>query len=398
MRDQALGYALANENAQLEELKELLSIPSISAQPQHKSDIARAAQWLVDHLRAMGMQRAQVMPTAGHPVVYAEWMGAGKDKPTVLVYGHYDVQPADPFELWHSDPFKGEVRGQNLYARGASDDKGQVFVHVKAVEAYLKAAGKLPVNVKFIIEGEEEIGGPSLDPFIEQNAQLLASNVALISDTGMPQPGLPALTYALRGLCYMEIEVTGPKRDLHSGSFGGAVYNPIQALSEIIVHLKDERGHILIPGFYDRVRPMDDDERQSLGQVPFDDEAFRAEAGIPATWGEAGYTVLEQITARPTLDCNGIWGGYTGDGSKTVLPSKASAKISMRLVPDQDHEAIAQLFRDYVIQVAPPLGEGTVGRPDVLILGLAVAALTLTAVNMFGGFAVTRRMLAMFRK
>ncbi len=371
MRDQALGYALANENAQLEELKELLSIPSISAQPQHKSDIARAAQWLVDHLRAMGMQRAQVMPTAGHPVVYAEWMGAGKDKPTVLVYGHYDVQPADPFELWHSDPFKGEVRGQNLYARGASDDKGQIFVHVKAVEAYLKAAGKLPVNVKFIIEGEEEIGGPSLDPFIEQNAQLLASNVALISDTGMPQPGLPALTYALRGLCYMEVEVTGPKRDLHSGSFGGAVYNPIQALSEIIVRLKDERGHILIPGFYDRVRPMDDDERQSLGQVPFDDEAFRAEAGIPATWGEAGYTVLEQITARPTLDCNGIWGGYTGDGSKTVLPSKASAKISMRLVPDQDHEEIGQLFRDCVTKVAPPQVQVKVkslhgGRPAIV--------------------------------
>ena len=371
MRDQALGYALANENAQLEELKELLSIPSISAQPQHKSDIARAAQWLVDHLRAMGMQRAQVMPTAGHPVVYAEWMGAGKDKPTVLVYGHYDVQPADPFELWHSDPFKAQVRGQNLYARGASDDKGQIFVHVKAVEAYLKAAGKLPVNVKFIIEGEEEIGGPSLDPFIEQNAQLLASNVALISDTGMPQPGLPALTYALRGLCYMQVEVTGPQRDLHSGSFGGAVYNPIQALSEIIVRLKDERGHILIPGFYDRVRPMDDDERQSLGQVPFDDETFRAEAGIPATWGEAGYSVLEQITARPTLDCNGIWGGYTGDGSKTVLPSKASAKISMRLVPDQDHEEIGQLFRDYVTKVAPPQVQVKVkslhgGRPAIV--------------------------------
>jgi acetylornithine deacetylase/succinyl-diaminopimelate desuccinylase-like protein len=258
-------------------------------------------------------------------------------------------------------------------------------VHVKAVEAYLKAAGKLPVNVKFIIEGEEEIGGPSLDPFIEHNAQLLASNVALISDTGMPQPGLPGLTYALRGLCYMEVEVTGPKRDLHSGSFGGAVYNPIQALSEIIVRLKDERGHILIPGFYDRVRPMDDDERQSLEQVPFDDEAFRAEAGVPATWGEAGYTVLEQITARPTLDCNGIWGGYTGDGSKTVLPSKASAKISMRLVPDQDHEEIGQLFQDYVTKVAPPQVQVKIkslhgGRPAIVersspVMHAAAAAL-----------------------
>ena len=368
MRDLALSYAVAHQQDQLEELKELLSIPSISAQPQHKGDMARAAQWLVDHLLVIGMQRAKVMPTAGHPVVYGEWMGAGKNQPTVLIYGHYDVQPADPFELWHSDPFKAEVRGQNLYARGASDDKGQIFMHLKAVEAYLKSAGRLPVNVKFIIEGEEEIGGPSLDPFVENNAKLLASSVAMISDTGQPSPDLPALTYALRGLCYMEMEVTGPQRDLHSGSFGGAVYNPIQALSEIIVRLKDEHGHILIPGFYDRVRPIDDDERKSLAQVPFDDEVFRAEAGIPATWGEEGYTVLEQITARPTLDCNGIWGGYTGDGSKTVLPSKASAKISMRLVADQDHEEIAELFRAYVMKVAPPQVQVSVkslhgGRP-----------------------------------
>jgi acetylornithine deacetylase/succinyl-diaminopimelate desuccinylase-like protein len=371
MLDQALSFAVAQQKNQLEELKELLSIPSISAQPQHKGDIARAAQWLADHLLAIGMQRAKVMPTSGHPVVYAEWMGAGKNKPTVLIYGHYDVQPPEPFELWHSEPFKPEVRGQNLYARGVSDDKGQIFLHVKAVEAYLKSAGKLPVNVKFIIEGEEEIGGPSLDPFVEQNAKLLASSVALISDTGMPAPDLPALTYALRGLCYMEVEVTGPKRDLHSGSFGGAVYNPIQALSEIIVSLKDAGGHIAIPGFYDRVRPLDDDERKSLAEVPFDDAVFRAEAGIPSTWGEEGYTVMELITARPTLDCNGIWGGYTGEGSKTVLPSKASAKISMRLVPDQDHEEIAKLFRDYVVKVAPPQVQVQVrslhgGRPAIV--------------------------------
>ena len=354
MRDQALSYAVARQQKQLEELEELLSIPSISTQPQHKGDIAHAAGWLADHLLAIGMTRAQVMPTSGHPIVFAEWLGAGKDKPTVLIYGHYDVQPAEPYELWHTQPFKPEVRGHNLYARGASDDKGQFFMHVKAVESYLRTSGKLPVNVKFIIEGEEEIGGPNLDPFIEQNAGLLASSVALISDTGMPGPDLPALTYALRGLCYMELEVTSPKRDLHSGSFGGAVYNPIQALSEIIVRLKDERGHILIPGFYDRVRPLDDEERRVLAEAPFDEAAFRAEAGIPSTWGERGYTVLEQITARPTLDCNGIWGGYTGEGSKTVLPSKASAKISMRLVPDQDHEEIGKLFRDYVTKIAPP--------------------------------------------
>jgi acetylornithine deacetylase/succinyl-diaminopimelate desuccinylase-like protein len=354
MRDQALNYAVASQQNQLEELKELLSIPSISTQPQHKGDIAHAAGWLADHFLAIGMQRAKVMPTLGHPIVFAEWLGAGKDKPTVLIYGHYDVQPAEPFELWHTQPFKPEVRGHNLHARGASDDKGQFFIHIKAIESYLKTSGKLPVNVKFIIEGEEEIGGPSLDPFIEQNASLLTSSVALISDTGMPAPDLPALTYALRGLCYMEIEVTGPMRDLHSGSFGGAVYNPIQALSEIIVRLKDKHGHILIPGFYDRVRPLDNEERRVLNEAPFDEAAFRAEAGIPATWGERGYTVLEQITARPTLDCNGIWGGYTGEGSKTVLPSRASAKISMRLVPDQDHEEIGQLFRDYVTKIAPP--------------------------------------------
>ncbi len=354
MRDQALSYAVTHQQSQLQELKALLSIPSIGAQPQHKSDMIRAAQWLADHLRSIGMQRAEVMPTAGQPVVYAEWLGAGQDRPTVLIYGHYDVQPADPLELWQSDPFKPEVRGDNLYARGASDDKGQFFTHVKAVEAYLKTSGKLPVNVKFIIEGEEEVGSPSLEPFIEQNGRLLASHLALISDTSMLRPDLPALTYALRGLCYMEVEVTGPQRDLHSGSFGGAVYNPIQALAEIMVSLKDSHGRITIPGFYDRVCPLDDEERKSLAEVPFDEAGFRSEAGVSATWGEEGYTVLEQITARPTLDCNGIWGGYTGEGSKTVLPSKASAKISMRLVPDQDHREIARLFRAHVLQVAPP--------------------------------------------
>jgi acetylornithine deacetylase/succinyl-diaminopimelate desuccinylase-like protein len=352
MRDRALSFALSRQAVQLDELKELLSIPSISAQPQHTDDMARAAQWLADHLRAMGMQRAEVMSTPGHPVVYAEWLGAGADKPTLLIYGHYDVQPVDPLDLWQSDPFKPEVRGQNIFARGASDDKGQFFAHVKAVEAYFKTSGQLPVNVKFVIEGEEEVGSPNLDPFIEANRQLLATDAVLISDGHMPRPDLPALTYGLRGICYMEVEVAGPKRDLHSGAFGGAVYNPIQALAEIIAGLKDTRGRITIPGFYDRVRPIDDEERHALAEVPFDEAAFLSEAGVPSTWGEKGYTVIEQICARPTLECNGVWGGYTGEGSKTVLPSKASAKVSMRLVPNQDPKEIAELFRAHVKRIA----------------------------------------------
>jgi len=377
MRDQALNFAATRQAAQLDELKELLSIPSVSAQPQHKGDIARAAQWLADHLGAIGMQRAQVMPTSGHPVVYSEWLGAGKDKPTVLIYGHYDVQPEDPLDLWQSDPFKPEVRGQNLYARGASDDKGQLFTHVKAVEAYLKSSGKLPVNCKFIIEGEEEVGSPSLDPFIEANRQLLAADAALISDGSMPRSDLPALTYGLRGICYMQVQVTGPKRDLHSGSFGGAVYNPIQALSEIIAGLKDAHGHIAIPGFYDGVRSIDDEERRSLSEAPFDEATFRDEAGVSSTWGEEGYSVLEQICARPTLECNGIWGGYTAEGSKTVLPSSASAKISMRLVHDQDPHEIAELFRAHVMRVAPPQVQVTVrnlhgGKPGMVDRNLPV--------------------------
>ncbi len=371
MREQALSLARSRQSAHLDELKELVSIPSISSQPDHKPDIARAAQWLASHLLSVGMQRAQIMPTPGHPVVYAEWLGAGADKPTVLVYGHYDVQPVDPLNLWQSDPFKPEVRGENLYGRGASDDKGQVFLHIKAAESYLKSSGKLPVNIKFLIEGEEEMGSPNLDPFIEANPKLLAADAALISDTGMPAAGIPALTYGLRGICYMQIEIVGPRRDLHSGSYGGAVYNPIQALAEIIASMKDARGHIMIPGFYDRVLPLDKEERQVLARTPFDEAAFRAEAGVSATWGEEGYTVLEQITARPTLDANGIWGGYEGEGSKTVLPSHAGAKISMRLVPDQDPAEIASLFEAHVRRVAPPQVQVTIrnlhgGKPAIV--------------------------------
>jgi len=354
MSDAAIHYARSNRTRHLDELKQLLSIPSVSAQPAHKADMQRAAQWVADHLQSIGMTRAEVRSTTGHPIVLADWRKAGPDRPTVLVYGHYDVQPVDPLNLWQSDPFQPEVRGENLYGRGASDDKGQIFAHVKAVESLLKADGRLPVNVKFIIEGEEEVGGPSLDPFIETHQAELAADVALVSDSHMLRPDLPAIAYGLRGLTYIQVEVTGPSGDLHSGSFGGAVYNPIQALCEMITALKDRDGHITVPGFYDKVHPLDDDERRTLAAVPFDVEQFKQEAGVAQTWGEQGYTVLEQITARPTLEVNGIWGGYTGEGSKTVLPSRAFAKISCRLVADQDHREIAQRLTDHLKRIAPP--------------------------------------------
>ena len=346
-------HARSNRERYLDELKRFLAIPSISAQPAHKPDIQHAAQWVADHLKSIGMTRAVVCATTGHPIVLAEWLGAGSHRPTVLVYGHYDVQPVDPLNLWHSDPFKPEVRGDNLYGRGTSDDKGQLFAHIKAAESLLQADGGLPVNLRFIIEGEEEIGGPSLDPFIEAHRAELAADVALVSDSHMPRPDLPAIAYGLRGLTYLQVEVTGPSTDLHSGSFGGAIYNPIQALCEMIASLKDRDGQVVVPGFYDKVRPLDRDERETLAAGPFSEEQFKQEAGVTQTWGETGYTVMEQITARPTLEINGIWGGYQGDGSKTVLPSKAFAKISCRLVADQDYREIGRLLTEHLKRIAP---------------------------------------------
>lgn len=353
MRDRALSYATSHRDRFLDELRDLLSIPSVSAQPQHKKDVERAAAWLATHLRRIGLVEAKVNSTSGHPIVTGEWMGAGPDKPTLLIYGHYDVQPPDPFDLWKSKPFQPTVRNDNIYARGASDDKGQIFAHIKMVEAYLKTSGKLPINVRFLIEGEEEVGGPSLTPFIQANQQRLACNVALISDSSMPSPQQPAITYGLRGICYMQIEVEGPDHDLHSGTFGGAVYNPIQALAEMIAKMKDEQGHITIPGFYDKVRPVSDEERQTINAAALSEAEFCKDAGVTELWGEAGYTTAERISVRPTLECNGIWGGYMAEGAKTVLPSKAYAKISMRLVPDQTPEEIARLFTDYALSIAP---------------------------------------------
>jgi acetylornithine deacetylase/succinyl-diaminopimelate desuccinylase-like protein len=351
---EALQYANSHHANFLSELKAFLALPSISALPEHKPDMQRTAQWLVDHLTTIGLRNARVHPTPGHPIVTAECLDAGPHKPTVLIYGHYDVQPVDPIELWHSDPFNAEVRDNYLYARGASDDKGQTFIYAKALEAFMRTGGQLPVNVKLILEGEEEVGGPSLDAFIESHREQLKANVALISDTHMLRPDLPCLVYALRGMCYIQVEVTGPARDLHSGQYGGAIYNPLQALCEMLVALKDRDGHITVPGFYDKAVPLSEAERKLLAQAPFSEEEFRRDAGVAGVWGERGYTTKEQITARPTLEINGIWGGFTGEGPKTVLPSKAHAKISCRLVANQDHFEIADLLQNHLKQIAPP--------------------------------------------
>ncbi len=369
-----IEYARTNQDRFLAELYEFLSIPSISTQPEHKPDIERAAVWLRDKLLAAGFPKAEVMPTPGHPVVYAEWLAAGAEAPTVLVYGHYDVQPPDPLELWDTPPFDPTIVGDDIFARGASDDKGQLYAHVKAMEAFKETVGTPPVNVKCIFEGEEESGSPSLEPFIREHADLLAADVAVISDTHILGKELPSIVYALRGLAYVEVEVTGPDHDLHSGIYGGAVHNPINALCAMVARLHDDDRRITIPGFYDKVRELGPEERAEMAKVPFEREAWLREAGVKVDWGEPAYTIVERTTARPTLDVNGLWGGYIQPGAKTVLPSKAFAKISMRLVPDQEPAEVTQLIQDYLAEIAPPAvsvevhdlhsGEGAVVRRD----------------------------------
>jgi acetylornithine deacetylase/succinyl-diaminopimelate desuccinylase-like protein len=348
-----LDFIDSNGERYLEELKGFLSYPSISNNPSNKKDIEECAQYLKQHLEKIGMEHAAVYPTDGHPVVYADWLHAGNDKPTALIYGHYDVQPVDPVDLWTSPPFKAEVRNGNIYARGAADDKGQVMVHLKALEAHLKNNKSLPVNLKIIIEGEEEIGSMHLDDFVANHKDLLKADVVIISDTAMYDKGYPAIGYALRGLCYMQVELTGPNRDLHSGQFGGAVENPINALANMIAKLKDDKGRILIDGFYDDVLPLSKEEEAGFQKLPFDENKYKALLGVDELFGEEGYSTLERIWARPTLDCNGIWGGFTGEGAKTVLPSKAFAKISMRLVPNQEPQKIEKLFTAYIKKIAP---------------------------------------------
>lgn len=349
----AIDFLQRNRDQHLEELKEWLRIPSVSAKSEHKGDTARAAEWLAGRMREAGLQTVEVIPTDGHPVVLGEWRGAPAGAPTLLVYGHYDVQPAEPLEEWTSAPFEPEVRDGNLYARGSVDDKGQVYLHVKAVQALLADGGTLPANVVFVIEGEEEVGSPNLARFLQQNAARLACDAVLISDTTMFAPGLPSITTGLRGMAYMEIRVQGPSVDLHSGAYGGAVVNPANALARIIAQLHDERGRVNIPGFYERVRELTSDQRRAIEGLPFEEENLRKEVGAPRLGGEDGYGPLERIWARPTLDVNGLLSGYTGEGAKTVLPSRAMAKVSMRLVPDQDYREVERMFIDHVESLAP---------------------------------------------
>lgn len=349
---EVIDYIDSNYERYLDELKEFLRIPSISTLPEHSKDMQRAAEFVAEKLKQAGMNKVEIFQTEGHPLVYAEWLGA-PGKPTVLVYGHYDVQPVDPIELWDTPPFEPTIKGDNIFARGATDDKGQMYVHIKSVEAYFKTFGSLPLNVKFIIEGEEEIGSSNLTSFLKNNVELLKADAVLISDTSLWDVGVPTITYGLRGLIYMEVEVIGPNRDLHSGTYGGAVPNPINILAEMIAKLKDKDGRITITGFYKDVLKLTKEERENFKALKFSEKEFAKSIGIKKSVGEKGYSVLERVWARPTLDCNGIVGGFTGQGAKTVIPSKASAKISMRLVPNQDPKKIAKLFTKYIKQIAP---------------------------------------------
>lgn len=345
------SYIEANKDRFLEELFTLIRIPSISAKMENKPDMERCAQRWVEILLSSGADKAVVMPTKGNPVVYAEKM-VSPDAPTVLVYSHYDVMPVEPLELWKSNPFEPEIRDGRIWARGADDDKGQGMIQVKGFEIALKE-GLLQCNVKFIFEGEEEIGSPSLDAFCHEHKELLKADVILVSDTSMVSAETPSLTTGLRGLAYWEVEVTGPNRDLHSGHFGGAVANPINVLCKLMADIVDADGRITIPGFYDDVEEVSAAEREMIAQIPFDDAKYRQAIDVDALFGEKGYSTLERNSCRPSFDICGIWGGYIGEGSKTVLPSKAYAKVSCRLVPHQDHEKISQMFEDYMNQVAP---------------------------------------------
>ena len=359
--DSKLDTFLRNaQSRQLDELSDWLRIPSVSTLSQHQADVERAAGWLSQKMTAIGLQNVEVIQSGGHPIVYGDWLHAGNDAPTVLIYGHYDVQPVDPLKLWTSPPFEPTVRGENLFARGASDDKGQVFAHVAAVEALLATSGALPVNVKFLVEGEEEVGSPALTTFLPAETEKLAADVCLISDTHILSPEQPMIIYGLRGVWAGEISVRGPSQDLHSGMFGGAVHNPNQALCELLARLHDGAGRVTVPGFYDDVLALTETERNALAQVPYDEEKLMQESGVPAVWGEEGFTVTERIGARPTLEINGMWGGFISDGFKTVIPAEAHAKVSCRLVPDQESSAIGPMIEQFLRQIAPPTVEVTV--------------------------------------
>jgi acetylornithine deacetylase/succinyl-diaminopimelate desuccinylase-like protein len=352
--DAARAYSRAQGERFLGELEELLRIPSISTDPAHAGDIRRTAEWLAEHLRGLGAANVAVMETAGYPVVYGEWLGAGPDKPTVLVYGHYDVVPAAREDGWDTDPFEPIVKDGKVFARGATDDKGQLFIHVKAFESYLKSGDGPPVNLKFLLEGEEEVSSPNLRPFLEHHLDLLAGDVCVISDSSMPTIDRPAITHSLRGMTYIEVHVDGPHDDLHSGFYGGAVHNPALALVQILARMFNPDNSIAVPGFYDDVVPLTETERAEIAKTDMSEEELLAATGVPAPWGDAAYTIRERVSARPTLEINGLGSGWTGPGPKTIIPATAMAKISCRLVGNQDPHKIYEALKGHIEAIAPP--------------------------------------------
>jgi acetylornithine deacetylase/succinyl-diaminopimelate desuccinylase-like protein len=361
MNPAVVDSILTSRGRYLEELTRLIAIPSVSALAEHNGDTRTCAGWLAEQMTAIGLENVRIIDTAGHPVVYGDWLNA-PGAPTVLFYGHYDVQPVDPLDQWTSPPFEATVRDNELFARGATDDKGQLFVHLKAIEAHLKQGGGLPINARVIFEGEEEIGSPNLDQFIRDHKDELACDVVVISDSPMFEKGVPSICYGLRGLSYFQIDLRGTTTDLHSGSFGGAVANPAFVLAQVLSQMKDRGGHVRIPGFYDDVRALTEREREEFKRLPFNEKQYRKSLGAPKLNGESGYSTLERTWARPTFEVNGMLSGFTGEGAKTVIPATAMAKVSMRLVPNQDPDKIAGLFEAYVKKVAPKSVELKVTR------------------------------------
>ncbi|MCC7007220.1 MAG: dipeptidase [Acidobacteria bacterium] len=358
---QVIDHIQANRDRYVSELKTYLAIPSVSALPQHQADVRRCAEWTAGEMRRIGLENVRLIETGGNPIVYGDWLHAA-GAPTMLFYGHYDVQPVDPLSEWQSPPFDATVRDGEIYARGAADDKGQVFMHLKALEAHLAIARRLPLNVKLIIEGEEEVGSTHLDDVIRGERAALAADAVVISDSAMFDRGVPSICYALRGLVYFQLDVRGTATDLHSGVFGGAVANPAMVLAQVLAQMRDRSGRVKIPGFYDDVRPLQDEERAAWRALPFNERKYRKDLGAPKLFGESGYSVLERVWARPTFEVNGLLSGFTGDGAKTVIPAVAMAKVSMRLVPDQDPDVIASRFEAYVRKLTPKTVELTVTR------------------------------------
>ena len=361
MNPAVIDFINTNRDRYLEELTQYIAIPSVSALPEHAGDMRRCAEWTAEQLKTIGLQNVRVIDTPGHPVVYGDWLNA-PGAPTVLFYGHYDVQPVDPLDQWISPPFEATVRDNELFARGATDDKGQLFIHVKALEAHLSQTGTLPINARVIFEGEEEIGSPNLDQFIREHKDELSCDVVVISDSAMFDKGVPSICYGLRGLSYFQIDLRGTSTDLHSGSFGGAVANPAFVLAQVLSQMKDRGGHVKIPGFYDDVRELTEQEREEFKRLPFNVKQYRKGLGAPKLHGETGYSTLERTWARPTFEVNGVLGGFIGEGAKTVIPATAMAKVSMRLVPNQDPDKIAALFEEYVKKVTPKSVELKVTR------------------------------------